>query len=131
MAKSAEQRHRLLWSELVSQLVCREDVRVVGGGDGATGYVDREPGRSDVPAGRIAVTTDGKEGQILLLPDRVEMDWEASPSRSVPLNLSNAFRTGSIKNPEEDSSAYPRSAHSYSSAREAADALLPRLFPDT
>lgn len=55
MARSTEQRHRLLWSELVSQLVCRENVDVKNGDHDATGYVDREPGRFDVPTGRIAV----------------------------------------------------------------------------
>lgn len=129
MARSAEERHRLLWAELVSQLVCREDVDVKGGGRGATGYVDRKPGRFDAPTGRIAVTTAGNGGRILLLPDRMEVDWESGPSRSVRLNLSNTYRTGRLSNPEEDFSAYPRSAHSYSSAREAAEALLPRILP--
>lgn len=85
MARSAEQRHRLLWSELLSQLVCREDVCVEGGGDAATGYTDREPGRYEVATGRIAVTTADDEGRTFLLPDRLEVEWADGPSRSVPL----------------------------------------------
>lgn len=128
MASSAEQRHRLLWSELLSQLVCQEGVHVDQDGDGSTGYVDREPGRFDVPTGRITVIRDGKKGQILLLPDRLEVDWEAGPSGSVPLNLSNTYRAGLPDAPEADS-ATSSAQQTYSSVREAAEALLPRVVP--
>lgn len=127
MARSANDRHRILWSELVSQLVCREGIHVEGGRE-ATEYIDREPGQSDYPTGRIAVARGGQKARIVLTPDRLETEGGALRSGTVVLDLSIAYRARTPQSPSGESTD-SSAVRTYSSAREAAEALLPRIFP--
>lgn len=127
MARSASQRHQVLWSELVSQLVCREGIHVEGGRE-ATEYIDREPGQSDHPTGRIVVARGGQKARIVLTPDRLKTEGDALPSGTVALDLSIAYRA-KIPDSPSGGSTHSSAVQTYSSAREAAEALLPRILP--